>query len=164
MSLLTLTAAYWLHMAATVVWIGGLFFQAAILHPALDGSTSEQHVLRLLRAVRRRFQPLSWLSLAVLVGTGLMQMSASPNYEGLLGLGNRWAAAIFVKHLAILLMVGAAAVQTWVLHPRLERSLLAGPQQQGDEQATVRLDARLTAVNVVLALLVLALTAVARTA
>ena len=166
LDLIALTGAYWLHMAATVVWIGGLFFQAAILHPALDGSASNDEALRLLRSVRRRFQPLSWLSLAVLFGTGLMQMSANPNYEGLLGLGNRWAAAIFVKHLAILLMVGAAAVQTWVLHPRLERSLMSRRRANSDDWDTqsARLDARLTAVNLALALIVLALTAVARTA
>lgn len=164
MDLIALTGAYWLHMAATVVWIGGLFFQAAILHPAIDGSASNDEALRLLRSVRRRFQPLSWLSLAVLFGTGLMQMSASPNYEGLLGLGNRWAAAIFAKHIAILLMVGAAAVQTWVLHPRLERSLISHSRGELHDTDAARLDARLTTVNLALALIVLALTAVARTA
>lgn len=164
MSLLTLTGAYWLHMAATVVWIGGLFFQSAILHPALDGSSSREDALRLLRRVRRRFQPLSWLSLAALVGTGLMQMSANPNYQGLLGLGNRWAAAIFVKHVVIMLMVGAAALQTWVLHPRLERSLMTREQTDGYDEDAARLDGRLTTLNLTLALVVLALTAVARTA
>lgn len=164
MSLLTLTGAYWLHMAATVVWIGGLFFQSAILHPSLDGKSSNNEALRLLRRVRRRFQPLSWLSLAVLVGTGLIQMSASPNYQGLLGLGNRWAAAIFVKHIVIVLMVGAAALQTWVLHPRLERSLMTRDQSETYDEDAARLDTRLTNLNLALALVVLALTAIARTA
>lgn len=164
MSLLALTAAYWLHMAATVVWVGGLFFQAGVLHPALDGSSTNDQALHLLRRVRTRFQPLSWLSLAVLIGTGLMQMSASPNYQGLLGLGNRWAAAIFAKHVAIVLMVIFAGVQTWVLHPRLERSLMAHTRQGDFDRDTAQLDARITNLNLILALVVLGLTAVARTA
>ncbi len=164
MSLLALTAAYWLHMAATVVWIGGLFFQAAVLHPSLDGSSTNDQALRLLRRVRTRFQPLSWLSLAVLIGTGLTQMSANPNYQGLLGLGNRWAAAIFAKHVAIALMVIAAALQTWVLHPRLERSLMTRSREGDFDHDAAELDARLTSINLILALVVLGLTAIARTA
>lgn len=164
MSTLALAGAYWLHMAATVVWIGGIFFQATVLHPALDGSVSADQALRLLRRVRGRFQPLSWLSLAVLVGTGLMQMSASPNYEGVLGLGNRWATAIFAKHVAIALMVGVAALQTWVLHPRLERALLTKSEDSDESGRTAQLDVRLTHINLILSLLVLAFTALARTA
>lgn len=150
-----LALAYWLHMAATVVWIGGLFFQSVVLPPALRKVNRPGP---LLESLRRRFQPLAWLSLAVLVGTGLVQMSASPNYEGLLSVANPWSQAIFVKHLAIFLMVAIAAYQTWVLQPRIARQALLG--READHLSRF---GRLSLVNLVLGILVLGLTGLART-
>jgi uncharacterized membrane protein len=158
-----LTLAYWVHMAATVVWIGGLFFQAVVVSPALSATLPPEQAARLLRSLRRRFSPLAWFSLVLLIATGLTQMSGSPHYTGLLQIGNTWSAAILAKHLVIGLMVLAAAAQTWLLQPELERALLR-PEPTGASQHSAQRYRQLTSVNLVLGLVVLALTAVARTA
>lgn len=158
-----LTLAYWLHMAATVVWIGGLFFQAAIVAPALTATLEPQAALKLLRSLRQRFSPLAWFSLALLTATGLTQMSGSPHYDGLLQIDNRWSAAILAKHAVIGLMVIAAAIQTWLLQPQLERALLRPETPEASGASATRYQ-QLTSVNLVLGLVVLALTAIARTA
>jgi uncharacterized membrane protein len=158
-----LTLAYALHMAATVVWIGGLFFQAVFLPPALRRALDPRGALRLLEVLRRRFDPLSWLCLAVLIGTGLTQMSANPNYAGLLVLGNRWAAAILAKHVVIALMVVLAGYQTWVLYPWIGRLALRPEGSKEELDSAERRHASLRFWNLVLSLVVLALTALART-
>lgn len=160
MNLAALTIAFWLHMAATIVWIGGLFYQAVVVNPALQSRAADRGPL--LEAMRRRFLPLAWLSLAVLIGTGLIQMSGSPNYEGLFSLANPWSRAIFTKHLAVAAMILVAAYQTWVLTPRMAR--LALKNEAGATDEAVRRQARLNQINLVLGILVLGLTAVARTA
>jgi uncharacterized membrane protein len=162
-----LAAAFWLHMAATVAWIGGLFFQAAVLNPILAASRHSELWEDILHGMRRRFQPIAWLSLAVLVATGLTQMEANPQYQGFLAISNRWAQAILIKHAVIALMVAAAAYQTWYLQPKLERALLLDakrPSTSNTRQSAVRSALRLTRINVILGFAVLALTAVARTA
>jgi len=158
-----LTLAYALHMAATVIWIGGLFFQAVFLPPALSRALDPHGALRLLELLRRRFDPLSWLCLAVLIGTGLTQMSANPNYVGFLVLGNRWAAAILAKHAVIALMVALAGYQTWVLYPWLGRLALRPEGSKEELAAADRRYASLRFWNLALSLAVLALTALART-
>lgn len=150
-----LALAFWLHMAATIVWIGGLFFQSVVLAPALSEISQRA---ALLERLQRRFQPLAWLSLAVLIGTGLVQMSANPNYQGLLSIGNPWSRAIFAKHLAIGLMFGVAGYQTWVLQPRIARQAMVGATDDSRRRFN-----RLAHVNLALGLLVLGLTALART-
>ncbi|OGO10351.1 MAG: hypothetical protein A2Z66_06175 [Chloroflexi bacterium RBG_13_66_10] len=158
-----LTLAYSLHMAATVVWIGGLFFQGVVLGPALRSTLDPRSALRLLEMLRRRFDPLAWLSLAVLIATGLTQMAASPNYEGFLVMGNRWSVAILAKHALIALMIALAGYQTWFLYPRLSR-LAIRPEGSAEELGLAgRRQASLSLWNVLLSLAVLALTAVART-
>lgn len=162
-----LSAAYWLHMAATVAWVGGLMFQSLLLPAALQ-SLDPLARARLFGSIARRFQPIAWLSLAVLIFTGLTQMAAHPGYTGLLVIEGRWAQAILAKHLAFGGMVLIAAVQTWILHPRLARHMLleaAGAPADADAvpRNMSRID-RLTRLNAVLALIILAFTAIARTA
>jgi len=159
-----LTLAYTLHMAATVAWIGGLFFQSVFLGPALRRTLDPPSALRLLELLRRRFDPLAWLSLAVLIATGLTQMTASPSYEGFLALQNPWAVAILAKHGLIALMVALAGYQTLFLYPWLSRLALR-PQGAPEELALAeRRQARLSRWSVLLSLAVLGLTALARTA
>jgi uncharacterized membrane protein len=162
-----LRVSYWLHMAATIIWIGGIFFQAAVLTPVLSKSSAPEIQSRLLESVRRRFDPLAWLSLAVLIATGLTQMSASPHYMGFLEIDNLWSAAILSKHLVIGAMILVASYQTWVLFPQLSRSLLAraaGADLALEAETIGARQARSTWVNLILAFVVLALTAIARTA
>lgn len=154
-------------MAATVAWVGGLTFQALLL-PSVTRSLEPLARARLYETLTRRFQPIAWLSLAILIFTGLSQMAAHPSYAGFLEINGRWAQAILAKHLAFGVMVVAAGYQTWSVQPRLARQMLiqaAGAGAADDEipRILTRID-RLTRLNTALALVVLALTAIARTA
>jgi uncharacterized membrane protein len=160
-----LTAAYSAHMLATVVWIGGIIFQAALLFPLALKPHSVPGLRNLLSSVRSRFQPLAWLSLAVLIGSGLTQMTANPSYSGLLAIENRWSIAILLKHLGFAGMVGVMAYQTWVLHPRLSRLelILARSEDAAFDPGLLQRENKLARVQLLLSIFVLILTAIART-
>ena len=162
-----LSASYALHMAATVAWVGGLVFQSLLL-PGATRSLEPLPRARLYAALSRRFQPVAWISLAILVFTGLSQMAAHPSYAGFLTIEGRWAQSILAKHLAFGAMILVAGWQTWGVQPHLGRLLLlqaAGAEPSGSELSRTLLSLdRLTRANAVLALVVLALTAIARTA
>lgn len=155
-----ITIAFWLHMAATIVWIGGLFYQAVVVNPALERLPAERG--RIAEDMRRRFQPLAWLSLLVLIGTGLLQMSGNPNYEGLFAFSNPWSRAILTKHITVVLMILVAAYQTWVLNPRMSRLALKQEAEASDQVAGEI--SRLNRVSLALGVIVLGFTALARTA
>lgn len=162
-----LTLAFWIHMAATVVWIGGLFFQAAILPASAAKILSISQQAALMESIRRRFNPLAALSLALLVATGLVQMTANVNYNGLLTIDNTWGLSIVAKHVAIGFMVLVGIVQTWWLQPSLTRAVFlqsVSPTDEHSLQSLLKRNQLLTRVNFSVALLVLLLTSVARTA
>ncbi len=163
-----LTTAYALHMLATVVWIGGIAFQAVLLLPAALPLSSSQTMFELNQKLWRRFQPLAWLSLAVLTGTGLMQMAANPNYDGFLTVENRWSVAILLKHIAIAGMVALLAYQSWSLHPRRSRQALrlalTSEGAGADSGEILRQDRRISRIHLLLSVIILILTAIARTA
>jgi len=159
-----LTLTYWLHMLATIAWIGGLAAVVLLILPAARASLKPEDFARLLEKIQRRLDPLGWLCLAVLLGTGLFQMTASQNYQGLLAINNRWAAAILVKHLVFVGMIGVSATLTWGIMPALRRVALLRLKGKDAPEAG-RLERReifLLRLNLGLGVLILGLTALAR--
>jgi uncharacterized membrane protein len=158
--------AYWLHMLATVIWIGGLAALAIFVLPAARRALDAPAYAAFLTSLQQRFDPWGWFSLAILAGTGMFQMSASPSYQGFLAIESQWAAAILVKHLLFFGMAGLSAYLTWGLMPRMRRlALRRAASGSVDETEASRLAAqetRLLQLNLLLGVLVLALTAIAR--
>lgn len=174
--LLALSLTYWLHMLATVVWLGGLAALSILVLPSARGTLETGAYSRLLEGIQRRLDPLGWLCLAVLVGTGLFQMSANPNYQGLLAINNRWAVAILTKHVLFFAMTASSAYLTWGILPALRRAALRQARHQtegiqpsasaagAELQRLQRREALLLRLNLLLGVVILALTALARAA
>ena len=160
-----ISLSFFVHLLATVAWIGGLVTLALVVQPVLNRSVVEvQERARLLESILRRFQPIANLSLAVLILTGMVQTFTGRFYKGFLNLDNTWAQAIFLKHIAVLGMVGVAAYITFSVQPALKRTALLIANGVSDEQQLARLQrqqARLTRVNLILSVLVLLCTAIA---
>jgi uncharacterized membrane protein len=166
-----LTIAYWLHMLATVIWIGGLAALSILVLPAARRSLDGKAYAAFLADLQRRFDPLAWFSLLVLGGTGLFQMSANPHYRGFLTITDVWAYAILIKHLLFLGMAGLSIYLTWVIVPGLRRISLqqalaaqGRPVEAQSGENLSRQETRLLRLNLLLGVLVLALTAIARAA
>lgn len=157
MPLWSLAITYWLHLLATVIWIGGLAMLALIAWPGSDGMGNPT-----LDALERRFRPWANISLAVLLVTGLIQMGGDEHYEGFLAINSVWAMGMLAKHIVIGAMVVISAVLQLSVYPALERArLIARRGASGDEEARTRRQLRrLTVINLALGVLVLLFTAV----
>jgi uncharacterized membrane protein len=158
-----LALSYFFHLVATVVWIGGLVTLVILVWPESRRILEDNPALNtLLNRLRKRFFPLVNLSLAVLIVTGMIQMSGDPNYDGLMQFENEWSRVLLLKHIAILgMVVCGVALQYWVA-PALERASLLAERSKGDPAEWARLhkaEVRLTWMNVGLGMLVLAFTA-----
>lgn len=161
-----LTISFWLHMLATVTWVGGLATLALLVFPIARRTLETQAYADFVRRVNKRLDPLGWFGLSLLTVTGLIQMSANPNYLGFLSFENPWAQAILFKHIAFLGIILISAYQTWSLAPELERQALRrsrGKQVPEDDQLQRR-ETRLLSLNLTLGVIVLLLTALARVA
>lgn len=67
-----------LHVLAVVIWVGGLFFAYNALRPAAAEVLEPPHRLTLWVATLRRFFPWVWLSVIVVLVSGLMLMMSLP--------------------------------------------------------------------------------------
>ncbi|GAB4495805.1 MAG: hypothetical protein OHK0052_04220 [Anaerolineales bacterium] len=158
-----LALLYALHMLSTVLWLGGTGALLWVI-PFLHKTQPPEKIAALLEQIQRRFDPLVWLCFIILAATGMFQMSANPNYQGLLAIENRWAMALFIKHLLFAGMGAINAALTFVILPGLQRAALLQSRNL-PAPAAETLVARqnlLLRLNLILGVLVLLLTALAR--
>lgn len=161
-----IAVSYFVHLIATVIWVGGIAVIAMVVYPGArrvlgDGPGSSALMIEL----HRRFSPLAMIALAALIVTGLAQMAVNKNYQGFLNIGNVWAVAILLKHLAFAVMTLIGVYSVWGVAPALARLALLESKGKADgiDLATLRKrEERLNQLNLGCALLVLLFTAVAR--
>ena len=163
MSPSVLAISLFIHILATVIWIGGILLITFLVVPELNRSLADQPALhQLLTRLRARFTIVGNLALALLIVTGLLQMTADPHYDGLLQLDNDWSRVLLIKHLLILLMALTGLALQFGVAPALERASLLLQRGQSDDREWRRLrrnERRLSLLIAALALLILAASA-----
>lgn len=159
----TLAVIYWLHMLATVVWIGSLAAINILVLPASHRTLNLGDQLSLISALQKRLEPLAWFCMGILLVTGLFQLSTSPHYDGFLSLSTQWSFAILVKHGFAVLMVVVSAIQTWEVLPAIHRTLMKKEKAEEAELAKLqKKELLLLRINLALSALILGATALAR--
>jgi uncharacterized membrane protein len=154
-----LALTYWLHLLATVTWVGslaGVSFLVLPLNPDVQ--------LVFIEAMQKRLEPIAWFSMSLLVITGLFQMSVNPHYDGFVSISSQWSLAILTKHLLGIGMVVVSAIQTWEVIPAIRRAIVLSKKNKNVEDVD-RLRKReilLLRMNFGLSILILLATAFAR--
>jgi len=162
-----LAISLFFHLLATVIWVGGLLITVLLVWPEIRRTLEDNPALyQFTDRFRKRFTPWANFSLAVLVVTGLTQMSLDENYNGLLDFSNTWSVVILLKHIALIGMVVSGALLQYGVVPALERTTLLLDRDKGDPaqwQALRRKEIRLTWFNALLGIAVLGFSAWAGT-
>lgn len=110
-----------IHLLAAVVWIGGLAILVLGFRPSLKGSVAAEDTRGgILSGLHRRILRLGALSAAVLLGSGLMMMTADEHFEGMGRFENLWSKLMVAKHLVFAAMIGLLALQWRVSRRRAD--------------------------------------------
>ena len=159
-----LALTYWLHLLATVTWIGSLAGISFLILPAMRHSLSPETQLIFIEAMQKRLEPIAWFSMSLLVLTGLFQMSVNPHYDGFISVSTQWSIAILTKHLLGIAMVVVSAIQTWEVIPAIRRAIMKSKRTQnaGELEALRRREILLLRINFGLSILILLATSFAR--
>lgn len=104
------------HDLFTVVWMGGLIVTVISYLPAVkDALGSGPQVKKVMQAFQKRQAVWVYISMAGLIVTGLVLSKQSPGFVHLFGFSTPYAAALSVKHILVILMIGIALVRSLVL-------------------------------------------------
>lgn len=159
-----LALTFWIHFLAAVTLVGSLVASSVIVLPAAQ-TLDPLNQLNLTASIQKRMEPAIWLSLSLLIVTGLFQMSLNIHYNGFLSVSNQWTIAILVKHILVVALIVVSAVQTWDVFPTIRRLLLR--KDKASQEETLKLQGRavwLLHANLILAILILGATAFIRAA
>lgn len=158
-----LAILYWLHMLATVTWIGSLAAINLLVLPASTRTLKLVDQLSFIAALQKRLEPLAWFCMGLLLVTGLFQLSTSPHYDGFLNTSTQWSLAILIKHGLAIIMVVVSAIQTWEVLPAIHRTLMKKEKAgEGDLEKLQKKELLILRINLLLSALILAATAYAR--
>ncbi len=109
---------FWLHILAAVTWIGGMVFNLLVVRPSMGVVDSPQR-LRLADRILRRFIPVVWISVGLLLITGLpMTLQRVVSYKWFFetGYGN----ILILKLVVVLMMISIVALIRYELLPNFE--------------------------------------------
>jgi uncharacterized membrane protein len=157
-----LALSYWIHLLATIIWLGGIALITLLAWPALQRGTLAANQWW---SMQRKFVPWANASMILLLVTGFYQMTTDGNYTGFLSIDSTWAVVILLKHIAFLAMVVIAVYMQAILYPALSRMALLAkqrPQTAADKSAQFQTrEIRLLQLNLICAVVVLLFTALA---
>lgn len=168
MSLLILSVSHFLHLLATVVWIGGIVIILAVILPGGRAALASPSARGgLMKEIAKRFSPMANISILVLIVTGVIIARRDPDFKGVLEFTNPWSVVMLLKHLLVASMITVHFYRGLVLNPRIGRL----SSQAGDAQAASTLSSQvaglqklslnLVRANFVLGMMVLLLTGIA---
>ena len=159
-----LALTFWLHLLATVTWVGSLAGISFLILPAMQRSLDSETQLVFIEAMQKRLEPIAWFCMSLLLVTGLFQMSVNPHYNGFLSTSTQWSLAILTKHLLGLIMVVVSAIQTWEVIPAIRRAILRSKKTKNSDELNRlrRREILLLRMNFGLSILILLATAFAR--
>ncbi len=156
-----LVLSYWVHLLATIVWLGGIALMVLVALPALKrGQLESNQWLQL----QQRFSMWANGSFLLLLISGFVQMTTDANYSGFLALDSRWAWGMLAKHIAFVFMVLIMAYMQFSLYPAMERVKILGEKRpslaQSQQEHLSKRESRLLWLNFGVAMMVLFFTAV----
>lgn len=106
MSQILIALSFWLHSLATVILIGHYLLLAVIYLPAMKDSALDV-TGPILSGISKQSRSWMYASLLIFLVTGIYLMFVDPNYLGVGDFGNFWSIMMLVKHLLIVVMIGA---------------------------------------------------------
>lgn len=159
-----LALTFWLHLLATVTWVGSLAGVSLLVLPAMQRSLDAETQLMFIEALQKRLEPIAWFCMSLLLVTGLFQMSVNPHYDGFLSTSTQWSLAILIKHMLGIVMVVVSAIQTWEVIPAIRRAIVRSKKNKNEKEidSLRRKEILLLRMNFGLSILILLATAVAR--
>jgi uncharacterized membrane protein len=129
----------WLHILAAVIWIGGNLVMAMVVVPYFRRSVSPVERIQILSQIGRRFEPIVWGCVLVLIFSGLLNIFLS--YPDLTGLAGAFMRTLLIKLLLVIVLIFLTAIHSFVIGPRLSQAVDAlepGAEELPDQVKKIR--------------------------
>ena len=121
MNLIIISLSHFVHLLATVIWIGGIFMVLFVIIPSARTSLEPGAMSGLMKEITGKFTPMANLSILVMVITGVILAVYGEKFTDFLNVSNIWGGILFFKHIVVALMIIIHFYRGLVLAPRIGR-------------------------------------------
>lgn len=160
------SVSHFLHVVATVVWIGGIWMILLVILPGARTSLESPAVTgKLMKEITRRFTPMVNICILVLIITGPIMGHYGKNLTNPLEFYNHWTPIMGVKHLLAASMVIIHFYRGWLLTPKIGRlaaQAAESPSLSAQVAGLQKFSLNLIKANFALGIMVLLVTSVLR--
>jgi uncharacterized membrane protein len=163
MNLIVLSLSHFIHLFATVIWIGGIFMVLLVILPSARTSLESTAMAALMKEITGKFTPLANASILVMVITGIIIALYKEKFGGFFNMGDFWNGTLVVKHLLVALMIIIHFYRGLVLAPRvgkLSAQAAGSPSLSSQVARLQKLSLNLIKANFALGIIVLLATGV----
>ena len=124
------TSLDFLHLMATIAWIGGMFFNFLVVMPTVQKVLDPPTMGKFMGVLFKRVRVVVYVSLLILFVTGIPMKIASEYYMGIINFDNTWEIVGFVKHVFVALLALMAIYSFEILSPKVARMAANGPSPE----------------------------------
>jgi len=104
-----------LHDIATAIWIGGLIHMSLTILPTFRNVNDEKMRKQLMMILQNRLSILVYISIVMLVVTGILESWHSQAFRGFFSFSNVYSSLLSIKHLLVIAMIAIAIVRQLTL-------------------------------------------------
>ncbi len=115
-----------LHILATITWFGALFTNFVLVMPAAYKVLEKHEFQKFMGVLMKRNKIVVYVSLALLLITGIPMKISSEYYVAIVDFSNSWQVTMFVKHVLVAVLAVFAIVNFEVIVPRLQSAAKSG--------------------------------------
>jgi len=112
-----------IHVLATIIWLGGMFFIAIVMVPVLRRLEPPQKRIEVLSATATRFRAISWIAILVLLITGVLNAINHGVTMQKISTGeffsSNFGKILILKLILVFAMLVLSAIHDFILGPRL---------------------------------------------
>ena len=156
--LVGLSTLNFLHLLATVVWVGGMGTNILVTLPSIREVLEPAVSGRFIGAIMKRFRLIAYLSIVTLILCGVLLTLLNENFVG--GpFDNTWSQLILVKHIFVAALVLLTVYSFEIFAPKVAKLAAKGPSPELLKAQKLQL--RLASTGFVLGLVILLLIAIA---
>ncbi|MFQ5814507.1 MAG: CopD family protein [Anaerolineae bacterium] len=108
----------WLHLIGITFWVGGIFVNTLVLMPSMQAISPAERG-KLMGAFVKRFTPLGWGAIALVVVTGVISTNNVTGFSALVSFDTRYANVLLAKIILVVVMILNGAYLGFVVGPRI---------------------------------------------
>lgn len=132
--MVVLSIMNWLHLVAVLVWLGAMIATVVFIVPTAEavlGRTLGPAVMgHFMSGLGKRMRIPAYVSMGILIVSGLIMWSLNENSLGLFNYGSAWTNVLLTKQILFVVLIVLSICMMEVIVPKIEELAPKGPSAE----------------------------------